>query len=330
MKEAIIHKGPRVEVIDSEIPMPGPNQLVIKVAVSGCNPKDWKLPELIPTAENQGDDMAGIVHSVGEGVYEFKPGDRVASFHEVMSKNGTYAEYAIGWQHTTFHIPDSVSFEDASTIPLAAITAAIGIHWQLRLPLPWLPATESTPLLIYGGASAVGAFAIKLAVRANIHPIIAVAGRGADYVESLIDRSKGDAVVDYRNEPSAIVSGIKEALKGAELHYAFDAIADHGSWTNIVQALHPKGKITLVTPGVVYDDIPKSMEQSTTSALDAHRSAQDFAFVFYRYISKGLADDWFKAHPVEVVPGGLEGVEKALLNLKEGKASGLKYAVRVS
>jgi NADPH2:quinone reductase len=62
--------------------------------------------------ENPGDDMAGIVHSVGERVYSFKPGDRVASFHEIMTKGGTFAEYAVGWQHTTFHLPKDVSFED--------------------------------------------------------------------------------------------------------------------------------------------------------------------------------------------------------------------------
>jgi hypothetical protein len=55
-----------------------------------------KIPELWQDKENPGDDMAGIVHSVGERVYEFKPGDRVASFHEIMTKGGTFAEYAVG------------------------------------------------------------------------------------------------------------------------------------------------------------------------------------------------------------------------------------------
>ncbi|KAH7114194.1 chaperonin 10-like protein [Dendryphion nanum] len=329
MKEAIVHKGPRVEILDSEIPTPGPEQVVIKVVVSGCNPKDWKIPELLKNEENPGDDMVGIVHSVGDKVYEFKPGDRVASFHEIMTKNGTYAEYAVGWQHTTFHLPENVSFEDASTIPLAAMTAAIGLHLGLGLPLPWIPATERIPLVIYGGASAVGAFAIKLAVRANIHPIIAIAGRGTAYVESLIDRSKGDTIIDYRNDSFAIVNGIKEALNGATLRHAFDPTSDHGSWTNIVKVLDPKGKITLVTPGKEYEDIPKSMEQNSTSVLDAHRGASDFAFVYFRYLGRGLAEGWFKPHPVEVVPGGLEGIQKALVDLKEGKASAMKYAFRI-
>lgn len=41
MKEAIVRAGPKVEIVDSEIPKAGKNQLVIKVVYSGCNPKDW-------------------------------------------------------------------------------------------------------------------------------------------------------------------------------------------------------------------------------------------------------------------------------------------------
>lgn len=41
MKEAIVHVGPKVEIVDSPIPKPGPGQVVIKVVVSGSNPKDW-------------------------------------------------------------------------------------------------------------------------------------------------------------------------------------------------------------------------------------------------------------------------------------------------
>ena len=62
-------------------------------------------------AVNQGDDISGIVHEVGEGVSEFRPGDRVAAFHEMLSPHGSYAEYAVSWQHTTFPLPPKISFE---------------------------------------------------------------------------------------------------------------------------------------------------------------------------------------------------------------------------
>merc|ERR1712014_476395 len=130
MKEAIIHAGPKVEIIDSAIPKAKPGQVVIKVAYSGSNPKDWKVSEWMPDLPpaNQGDDIAGVT--------EFKKGDRVAAFHEMLQPHGSYAEYAVAWAHTTFFLPEKTSFEEGAAIPLAALTAAVGLYANDRLDLP--------------------------------------------------------------------------------------------------------------------------------------------------------------------------------------------------
>ncbi|KAF1936582.1 zinc-binding oxidoreductase-like protein ToxD [Clathrospora elynae] len=333
MKEAQVAKSLAVTIKDVPVPEPEAEQVVIQVVVSGSNPKDWKIPDYgFKVDFNTGDDIAGIVHSVGSNVYEFKPGDRVASFHEMMTPGGSFAEYAVGWQHTTFHIPKNVSFEEAATLPLAAMTAAIGLHQRLGLPDPWTSGKEkmeATPLVVYGGASAVGAYVIKLAQLASIHPIITIAGRGEKFVEGLIDRSKGDIIVDYRKGDEAVVKGIKDALKGAKLNYAFDAVSEHNSYTNIVQVLEPTGHLTLVLPGKKYDGIPDSVQQTITQVGEAHKGDKEYAFIMFRYMAKGLAEGWFKPHPHEVIPGGLEGVETGLKNLKEGKASGVKYVFKI-
>lgn len=60
---------------------------------------------------NHGDDMAGYVESVGPGVTALMKGDRVAAFHQFRTPHGSYAEYAVAWEHTTFHIPEKTSFE---------------------------------------------------------------------------------------------------------------------------------------------------------------------------------------------------------------------------
>ena len=78
MKEVIVSKGPKCKIVDSPIPLPGDNQVTIKVVVSGSNPKDWKRAEAGGEL-NTGDDIAGVVHTVGSNVVEFKPGDRVVS-----------------------------------------------------------------------------------------------------------------------------------------------------------------------------------------------------------------------------------------------------------
>lgn len=91
MKSAIVAKGPKVTINDVPIPKPGPNQVLIKVVYSGSNPKDWKRPEYFEP-HNSGDDIAGIVEAAGENVVEFKKGDRVAAFHEMMAPDGSFAE----------------------------------------------------------------------------------------------------------------------------------------------------------------------------------------------------------------------------------------------
>lgn len=113
-----------MEIIDSPIPTPNDDQVLIKVVVSGSNPKDWKLPEMRPVVMNQGDDIAGVVEEVGANVFEFKPGDRVAAFHEMMTPHGSYAEYAVAWEHTTFHIPAKTSFEGMNLPLLPSATCS--------------------------------------------------------------------------------------------------------------------------------------------------------------------------------------------------------------
>lgn len=67
---------------------------------------------------NQGDDIAGLVHEVGNGVYEFKTGDRVAALHETRQPSpllpgGSFAEYAVSWAYSTFHLPSTTAFQGA-------------------------------------------------------------------------------------------------------------------------------------------------------------------------------------------------------------------------
>ncbi|KAK8162414.1 chaperonin 10-like protein [Phyllosticta citrichinensis] len=337
MKEAIVTDAEHVAIVDSPIPKPGPDQVIIKVIASGSNPKDWKTTEWSQNPHNSGDDIAGIVHAVGENIYEFKPGDRVAAFHEMTKPHGSFAEYALAWAHTTSHIPSTLSFEEAATIPLAALTAVIGLYVRLGLPEPWHPSTEKTPLIVYGGASAVGAFAIKLAQLSNIHPIIAVAGKGIPFVEGLIDQSKGDAVVDYRNGDEALVKSIKDALAkagvGAPKH-AFDAVSEKGSHENLVAVLAPDTKITNVlpterfaSPGFKYPDTYQATEW--TMVGDVHQRNKDIGFIYFRWLFRMIYEGKFSPHPHEVIPGGLAGVTSVLQNLKNGKASAVKYVVKV-
>jgi NADPH2:quinone reductase len=96
-----------------------------------------------------------------------------------------------------------------------------------------------------------------------------------------------------------------------------------------VKVLNPKGHLTLVLPGKKYEGIPESVQKTITTVGEAHKGDKDFAYIYFRYLARGLAEGWFSPHPHEVVEGGLEGVETGLKNLKEGKASGVKYVFRI-
>ncbi len=227
------------------------------------------------------------------------------------------------------------------------MTAAFGLFQRLYLPPPWHPALTPIPVIIYGAASAVGSYAIQLAHQANIHPLICVAGRGIPHVESLIDKSKGDTVLDYREGDEKLVQNLKAAVQhaGGKVEYALDAVSEHGSYINICEVLdHKTGKITLVLPGKEYKEIPSTVERSLTTVGSAQIGTdtdpwqkktgamtgnEEFAMAFFRYFGRGLQKGFFKGHPYEVVPGGLGGVQGALQNLKDGKASAVKYVFRI-
>ena len=149
MKEVIVHPTPTLHttIQDVPIPTPGPNELVIKVIVAGCNPKgplslsssllsitdpqspllhltplqnkltkttDWAHLTAQNLSLNSGDDIAGIVYSIGTEVAktrEFNVGDRVAAFHPMMAPHGAFAEYAVAPGATVFKLSEGVSFE---------------------------------------------------------------------------------------------------------------------------------------------------------------------------------------------------------------------------
>ncbi|KIW95582.1 uncharacterized protein Z519_04167 [Cladophialophora bantiana CBS 173.52] len=330
-----------VKIVQMPVPTPEKNQVLVKVVVAGSNPKDWKYPFIDPKASgtNTGDDVAGYVEAVGPDVTEFQTGQRVAAFHQPHTSHGAYGEYAIAGENYTFHLPEHVSFEEGVTIPLTATTAAVGLFAYLGLPEPWLTTKEFQQrkpkggVLVYGASTAVGAFAIKLLRRADIHPIVGVAGKGIDYARSLLDPSKGDFVADYRDGSDRLVQTIKNGLPKTEpLMYAFDTVSENGTYQNVVKVLDPKAHISLILPGQEYKEVPSTMFKTITtgsSVFGFPDDLVDFGFVWTRWFGAGLKEGWLTGHPYEVIPGGLAGVDEGLRRLKEGRASAVKYVYRI-
>lgn len=241
------------------------------------------------------------------------------------------------------------------------MTAAVALYNRLGLPQPWSPALvdppspSASPLLIYGAATSVGFYALQLALRSNIHPLICVAGRACDYVRPLVDPAKGDVVLDYRQGDEALVRAIVEAARGhaRPLRHVLDAVSEGSSVANIGDVFRAlataaeedeergegagcggrararaRGRVTFVLMGEK-KGLPEGVEHSITMVGDVHKEAKDFGYVCFRYFARGLQEGWFRAHRTEVVPGGLGGVQTALANLKAGRASAVKYVFRI-
>lgn len=349
MKTAHVTAGPLVTVHSAPIPEPSPGTVIVKVHIAASNPKDWKY--ILPDGPTyNGDDIAGIVHSVAPDVYEFRPGDRVVAFHRIMGPHGAYAQYAEAPASTTAHIAPHVSFHDAATIPLAALTAARSMYRDLRLPEPWLPVPDAaqTPFLVYGASGAVGAFAIKLAVKANIHPIVAVAGKGIDFVRTLIDPAKGDVVLDYRVGADALYTQMVSALStlvpdGASAGLftrGYEVVGSAAPVAFCARVMRADSRFAFIMPVEGEEEIKKTFRSGVEFSMSSvplvngamgsnEPGALDSGFVWMRALARGLSDGWLKPHPWEVVPGGLEGVQKGLERLKAGEASAVKYVYEI-
>ncbi|KAH8596639.1 chaperonin 10-like protein [Bisporella sp. PMI_857] len=363
MKEVIVHptRGDALELWTEihEVPLPRPSkdEVVIKVAAAGSNVKDWLHITNLKISMNSGDDVAGIVHEVGDNVTKFRVGDQVAAFHPMMTPGGAYAEYALAPQHTTFKIPSSVSFESAATMPLILTTAALTLFRRQHLPPPWAPRPSSSaplPLIIYGASSALGAFAIKLARAANIHPIIAIAGSSSAYISSLLAAEKGDALIDYRDGPEATKELVSTALGQLECFHALDAISANQTWIPISQMLASSTneqpsylsvvsganrydeseiqdgvQIVYTFVGTVHSGAYKPGMPKMPKDVEEVRGDPEWAEKFFDFIAKWVSGSesspTLEGHPFEIIEGGLRGVEVGLRKLKAGQAKGVKF-----
>ncbi|CAF4914497.1 unnamed protein product, partial [Rotaria sp. Silwood1] len=122
----------------------------------------------------------------------------------------------------------TLSPELAATVPLASITAALGLFHEMGLPFP--PATCSKAILVWGGSTSVGQYAIQLAKAAGCFVITTASPARHAYLKEL----GADICFDYKN--SNVVSQIKEVASN-NLAYAIDCISENGSTAQVCATL---------------------------------------------------------------------------------------------
>ena len=178
---------------DVALPQPGPGEILVKVAAAGVGPWDgWirsghsALPQPLPLT--LGSDLSGTVAALGDGVTDFAEGEAVYGVTNPRFV-GAYAEYAVAKAGMIAGKPESLSHEQAASVPVIAVTAWQALFEQARVG-------RGQTVLIHGGAGNVGAYAVQFARQSGAR-VIATAGTGD--VETV--RALGaDRVIDYRTQ----------------------------------------------------------------------------------------------------------------------------------
>jgi NADPH:quinone reductase-like Zn-dependent oxidoreductase len=236
---AVMHRcygvpnGLRVERITR--PVPGDGQVLIRVHATSVNPAEWHgvsgEPYVVrlttgiglPKHARPGYDVAGVVEAVGPNVTSFKPGDAVFG-----GAGGAFAEYVIAReQGAIVHKPESLSFEEAAAIPIAAITALQGLRDQGHIK-------AGHKVLINGASGGVGTFAVQIAKAMGAEVTGVCSTRNVELVRSL----GADHVVDYTQ------SNFTEGAQRYDL--ILDNVGNH-SYFDLARVTKPDG--TIVTVG---------------------------------------------------------------------------------
>jgi NADPH:quinone reductase-like Zn-dependent oxidoreductase len=185
----------QLQLEDIPIPVPKPDEVLVRIAASTVNPVDWKmrsgaaqkrLPLTFPIT--LGCDFSGVVAQLGEGVTSFNIGDEVYGYCGVQ-RDGSYAEYvALPAAHTALR-PRTLTLLESAAVPLGSLTAYIALFEDAGLQ-------SGQRVLIHAAAGSVGSMAVQLAKAAGA----IVYATGSAGSEQLIRSLGADVFINYRTQ----------------------------------------------------------------------------------------------------------------------------------
>jgi NADPH:quinone reductase-like Zn-dependent oxidoreductase len=190
--------GPLDQVRLTEIPepTPGKGEVRVRVHASSVNPADYKTitgEAKILHGRNfplvMGYDFAGVIDAVGEGVSDFRTGERVFGFlpYSGSNRQGAFGEKIVARTEAIAKIPDGVSFESAGASATAALTALQGLY-------PSREAISGKRVLVHGASGGVGSYAVQIARLWGAEVVATCSAGNAPFVKSL----GASEVLDYR------------------------------------------------------------------------------------------------------------------------------------
>ena len=186
MQGVVVGEGGGLSVQEIPVPRPAAGEVLVRVRAAGVNPVDWKVAAR-RVGQVPGTDVSGVIEALGAGVSGWKVGDAVLGF---ARQSGSYAEYAVVPLDSLAYKPDSMSFEEAAGVPIAAETAYRALHETGNIE-------RGQTVLIHGAAGGVGSAAVQIAKAAGARVIGTASANNADFLKSL----GVDQFIDYQAQP---------------------------------------------------------------------------------------------------------------------------------
>lgn len=224
--------GPEVlELVDLPIPVPGPGQVLIRIAATGVNFIEtyvregrYKAPlPLIP-----GTEAAGVIEAVGEGVESFWAGDRVAS----TAVQGSYAEYALVPASTLVKVPAHVDLKLAAAAILQGMTAHYLSHSTYAL-------RQGETALIHAAAGGTGRLLVQMAHHAGARVIATVS---TDEKAELARSAGADEVIKYTE--ADFEAETRRLTDGRGVDVVYDSVG-RSTFEKSLNCLRPRGMMVL-------------------------------------------------------------------------------------
>jgi NADPH:quinone reductase-like Zn-dependent oxidoreductase len=294
-------------------PEPGPGEILVKMIAAGLNPSDWKVADGmlkdsvdVPFPLILGQDGAGVVDAVGEGVTRLRHGEQVyGSFGDVERGLGSYAEYAVARDDgPVARMPEGMIYTQAAAVPTASM-AALTLVEEARID------TGQT-VLVVGATGGVGQGVVQLASRTGAR-VIATA---RDDMAGTMRRLGADETVDH-SEPDLNRQVL--AVHSGGIDVIVDTVSDTRAAEHLAQLLRPGGTYITTTWSVH----PDGMEARELRGINLEYEP---SFALLERISDLIDAGELRVRVEREVP--LEDAAAALADNRAGGARG-KTVLRV-
>lgn len=240
--KAILHTkyGPPdvLKLSEVEKPVPGYDEVLIKVHAASVNTADCYIlkgePFLVriidggilkPKYKIPGSDIAGQVDAIGRNVKQFQLGDEVFGNLSSYGRGG-FAEYVCAPENALALKPDNISFDEAATVPLAAVTALQGIRDIGKI-------RSGQKVLINGASGGVGTFALQLAKSFGAEVTAVTSTNKLEMAYSI----GADHVIDYTKE---------DFTQSGQLYDLIIAVNGYHSIFDYKRALSSRGMYVMI------------------------------------------------------------------------------------